>query len=296
MQHYNGGIMTYNFDVTGVSYIGNPRSNTAMYATRKVENLLNNLRSVFHCVVFVENGMLVDDSLQKEHFFFFSDNPEREYAKFANELYRKREEIERKRKYTFQPGGYYIGENVTIGPNAYIEPQCIIGHDVVIGQNANILYGSVIKHSVIGDDFLLNEYGVIGAFGFTMAEDEHGNRFRIPTMGKVIIGNHVEIGAHDNISCGTGSNTIIEEYVKLDALVHVGHDACLERNARITAGSIIGGYAKIGSHVFLGVNSSIRNRIAIGENSFIGMGSNVTKSVDSNVTVAGNPARTFEKD
>lgn len=287
--------MTCSFDITGVSYIGNPQPNTAMYVSKKVEHLIHNLHSVSQCLVFVENGVLVDSILEKEHCFSFSDNPQGEYARFANELYKKRENKERQRKYTLQPEGYYIGENVTIGDGAYIEPQCIIGHDVVIGQNATILYGTVIKHSVIGDGFIANEYAVIGALSFTMAEDENKNKIRIPTLGKVIIGNHVEIGVHNNISCGTGGDTVIEDYVKMDALVHVGHDVHLEKNVEITAGAILAGYAKLGSNVYLGINSSIRNRVAIGENSFVGMGSNVTKSINANITVAGNPAKQFEK-
>lgn len=287
--------MEYNFEISGVSYIGNPKPNTAMFVTKKVKHLVHNLQGVSHCLIFVESGMAVDASLQSSNQFIFSDNPQSEYAKFVSELYHRRQAIERKREYTLQPGGYYIGENVTIGTNAYIEPQCIIGHDVVVGQNATILCGTVIKNSIIGDDFLANEYAVIGAFGFTMTEDKHQNKFRIPTLGKVIIGNHVEIGAHDNISCGTGDSTIIEDYVKIDALVHIGHDAHLGKNVEITAGSIVGGFARLDNNVYLGINSTVKNRIVLGGNSVIGMGSNVTKNVEADITVTGNPARPFIK-
>lgn len=286
-------MMTSSFDVSGVSYIGDPRPYTAMFVTKKVEHLLNKLQNVSYCLVFAENGMIVSDSLQKDNYFSFSDNPQREYAQFVNALYEKRSREERKRKYVLHPKGYYIGENVKIGANAYIEPQCIIGHDVVIGEDASILFGTVIKNSIIGDGFLANEYAVIGSFGFTMTEDENQNKFRIPTLGKVVIGNHVEIGAHDNISCGTGGSTIIEDYVKIDALVYVGHDVYLEKNVEITAGSIVGGFARLGSNAYLGINSTVRNRVILGENSIVGMGSNVTKSVEANKTVTGNPAKIF---
>ena len=287
--------MNYNFEISGVSYIGNPKPNTAMFVTRKVEHLLNKLDNISYCLVFAENGMTVSPSLQRNNLFLFSDNPQREYARFVNKLYQKQKREERKRKYTLHPNGYYVGENVTIGNNAYIEPQCIIGHDVVIGDDANILYGTVIRNSIVGNDFLTNEYAVIGSFGFTMAQDEEQNKFRIPTLGKVIIGNHVEVGAHDNISCGTGGNTIIEDYVKIDALVHIGHDVYLGKNVEITAGSIVGGFARIEGNVYLGINSSVRNRVSLKENCIIGMGSNVTKSVAENIIVAGNPAKPFTK-
>ena len=286
--------MNSELTVEGVSYIGNPRSNTAMYITKKVEYLLNNLCRVDNCYIFAERGITVDPLIQRNNHFFFSDNPQREYARFVNELYKERCERERKRKYTHHPDGYYIGENVKVGKNVYIEPNCLIGHDVIIGSNATIMFGTVIRNSIIGDDFIANEHAVIGAFGFTMAEDENHHNFRIPTLGKVLIGNHVEIGAHDNISCGTGGDTVIEDYVKLDALVYVGHDVCLKENVKIAAGGIVGGFVNLGCNVYASLNSNIRNRITVGENSIIGMGSNVIRNVEADVTVAGNPAKALK--
>lgn len=285
----------YDFTVSGVSYIGNPRSHTVMFVTRKVSNLLENLEGISFCLVFVEVGVSVPPSIQKDNCFVFSNVPQRDYAQFVDILYKAWFDVERKRKYIYCDG-YYRGENVQLGTNAYIEPGCVIGHDVIIGENASILSGTVIKRAVIGNNFLANEYAVIGASGFTMTEDEFGNKIRIPTLGGVYIGNYVEIGTHDNISSGTGSDTIIEDYVKLDAFVHIGHDAHLGKNVEITAGCVVGGYAWLGNGVYTGINSCIRNRINIGQNSIIGMGATVTKNVEPNITVAGNPAKVFEKD
>lgn len=282
------------FDIWGVSYIGNPRPNTAMYVSKKVERLLENLHGVSHCLVFAQEGILADTKLQCDNYFVYSDNPQRAYARFVNKLYEEHDREQKKRKYTLHPDGYYVGENVKIGNNAYIEPQCIIGHDVVIGDNANILYGTVIKNSIIGNDFLSNEYAVIGSFGFTMAKDEEQNKFRIPTLGRVIIGNHVEIGAHDNISRGSAGDTIIEDNIKIDALVYIGHDTHLQKNVQITAGGIVGGFTQIGESAFMGVNASVRNRIVLGGNCIVGMGSTVTKNIEANVTVVGNPAKLLE--
>lgn len=283
--------MDYSNDILGVSYIGDPKPNTAMFVTRKVEGLLQNLMGISSCLVFAENGITVSASIQKDNFFSFSDSPQREYARFVNKLYEKQELVERKRKYTLHPDGYYVGENVTIGNNVYIEPQCIIGHDVVIGDNANILYGTVIKKSIIGNDFLANEYAVIGSFGFTMTQDEEQNKFRIPTLGRVIIGDHVEIGSHNNINRGSAGDTVIEDNVKLSALVNIGHDVHIDKNVEITSGGIIGGFAQIGESAFIGLNASVRNRIALGEHCFVGMGAAVMKSVVDNITVVGNPAK-----
>ena len=143
----------------------------------------------------------------------------------------------------------------------------------------------------MGNYVLVNEKAVIGSNGFTFTDDLEGNKIRIPTLGGVIIGNHVEIGAHDNISRGTGGNTVIEDYVKLDALVHVGHDDLIHKNSEITAGTTLGGYDEIGEHVFMGLNSSAKNRISIDDGCKIDMGTVIVRSVKGNKTMFGNPGR-----
>ena len=283
----------YDFIINGVSYIGNPKRNTAMYVSKKVANLVKNLEGCQNCLIFAEDGIEVSDELKGQNCFIFCKNPQLSYAEFVNDFVEEKNKTDRKRKYKLTDEGYYLGENVQIGRDSYIEPGCLIGHDVVIGVNAKILAGSTIKNAVIGDDFFCNEKAIIGSTGFTMYEDENGNKCRIATLGKVIIGNHVEIGACNNVSAGGCGNTVIEDYVKLDVLIHIGHDAHLHKNAELTAGIIVGGFADIGENAYIGLNSTIRNRISVGCHSVIGMGSNVTKSVPSDKTVIGNPARLY---
>lgn len=291
----NGIVSEKGFDITGMSYIGAPRSNTAMFITKKVEHLLVALENVSHCLVFAEEGIVVSNALNEKHAFHFSTKPQLEYARFATAFAEERFLEEKKLEFRLMPGGYYASSDITLPEDAYIEPGCVIGPDVMIGKDARILAGSVIRRSTIGDSFLSNEYAVVGANGFTMAEDEEGNKFRIPTLGRVIIGDNVEIGAHDNISCGSGGDTVIEDNVKIDALVHLGHDAHLHKNVEITAGGIIGGFDDLRDHAYIGINAVLRNRISVGDNAIIGMGATVTKSVEANTTVAGNPAKLFER-
>ena len=283
------------FNIFGASYIGKPKSNTALYISKKIEKLLSALTDVKECLVFAEEGMDVPEPLLLKHAFHFSVNPQLSYSVFAAMFERERNEEESKLRYNLTPEGYYISETAVVGKGAYIEPNCVIGHGVTIGENATILSGTVIRHATIGDNFIANEQSVIGSSGFTMAEDEDGNKIRIPTLGHVIIGDNVEVGAHDNISCGSGGDTVLEDFVKLDALVHIGHDTHLHKNVEITAGVTISGFCELGEHAYVGVNAVLRNRIKVGENAFIGMGSNVTKSVEANTTVAGNPAKIFLK-
>lgn len=284
-----------NFCVYGTSYVGNPKPNTAMYITKKIEHLLQNTTAFFNCLIFAESNIDIPSEIIENNAVLLVNNPQLEYAKFANLFASERFEIEKKIRYKMMDSGYWISEDCVIGENVYIEPGCVIGPDVKIGNNAVILAGSVIRRASIGNEFYANEHVAIGTNGFTIAEDEKGNQMRIPTLGKVMIGNNVEVGAHDNISCGSCGDTIIEDNVKIDALVHIGHDAYLHKNVRITAGGIIGGFDTLGEHAYVGINAVLRNRINIGERAVIGMGATVTKSVESNITVIGNPAREMKK-
>ena len=282
----------YDFEITGPSYIGRPVSNTFMFITKKVESSLMNLSTINNCLVFAEEGINVDRNLLKNNCFIFSKTPQLDYSKFAIEFDNMKRDINSKRKYTYQ-NGYYIGENVKIGDGSLIEIGCFIDHDVVIGSNCKILSGAIIRNSIIGDNVLVNERAVIGANGFNMTDDENGNKMRIPTLGQVIISNNCEIGALNNISCGIGGATFFDEYVKLDAHVHIGHDVQIGKNVEITSGCIVAGFVEIGEKSYLGVGSVIKNRIKLGEKCFIGMGAVVMKNVAPGEEVAGNPARGF---
>lgn len=279
----------YDFDIVGASYAGNPVSGTAMYITKKVEKLLDNLKGISGCLVFIETGMHPEKPLEETNCFVISDNPQMAYARFMEEFAQVRFEEEAKLKYSLHDG-YYIGEIVEIGEDAYIEPGCLIGHGVKIGCHCRIMAGTIIKNAVVGDYFVCGENAVIGTNGFTMAEDEQGNKFRMPTLGKVIIGNHVEVGSLDNVSVGLGGDTVIQDYVKIDALVHIAHNDNLGKNTEIPAGVIIGGFVNTGERAYMGINSSIRNRINLGSDCVVGMGAVVTKGVEDGKTVIGNPA------
>lgn len=285
----------YHFSISGVSYIGNPLSNTAMYISKKVERLLENLKNVRECLIFAEDTIEVPAELSVENCFVLCRSPQKEYAQFVTNWAAEMDSENRKRKYTLAPGGYYVGDNVTIGRDAYIEPGCVISHDVTIGDRAVIKMGARIENCTVGDDFIACENCTVGTTGFTMADDDDGNKMRIPTLGRVIIGNHVEIGALTNVSRGSAGNTEIHDCVKLDSLVHIGHDVVLHRNVEIPAGAIIGGFDELMEGAYVGINAVLRNRIKVGEHAFIGMGAVVTKSVEANTTVVGNPAKPFER-
>lgn len=280
--------------IIGVSYAGKPLDNTAMYISKKVGYLVENLCNVKGCKVFIENGVEVPENIAKLNEFIFTDAPQREYAKFVNSLYEEKKTINSSRKYSLINGSYF-GENVVLGEGTVVEPGCFIDHDVVMGKNCMVKSGARIRETVAGDRLIVCENATVGTTGFTMADDEEGNKVRIPTLGKVIIGNNVEINSLANISCGSAGNTVLCDNVKIDSLVHIGHDVYAGKNVEIPAGAIVGGFDVLEEGAYVGINATLRNRIRIGRKAFVGMGAVVTKSVDDGITVVGNPAKPFAR-
>lgn len=281
----------YDFTVYGTSFIGNPKSNTILFITAKVKKKIVNLEGCKECIVFVEKGIEIPNSLKNNNCIIMAEDPQLEYAKLAIEIKKEENKYNNTKRYTLTEDGYYIGENVTLGINCHIEPNCCIGHGVSIGDNAHIGFGSVIYNAVIGDDFSCNSYSCIGIDAFFMTEGE--NSFRIPSFGKVIIKDNVDVSCKVIIERGFNSDTIIGNNTKIDSAVVIGHDVCLGDNVVITSGANIAGLVNVGNNTYIGMNSTIKQCLNIGESSMIGMGSAVMTKVKDNVSVMGNPAHKF---
>jgi len=142
----------------------------------------------------------------------------------------------------------------------------------------------------VGSCFKVGTNTVIGGEGFGFAKD--GDKWiRMPHIGRVIIGDNVEIGSNCTIDRGCLDNTIIGNGVKIDNMCHIAHSCKIGDNTIITAGVIFSGSVTVGKNVWIAPNSTIKNGITIGDNAFIGIGSNVIKDVPEGATVYGNPAR-----
>ena len=188
-----------------------------------------------------------------------------------------------------------VERNSIIGKDVYIGPYCYIGNNVKIGNNTKILHNTCIYGKTeIGSNSVIKPNTVIGSegFGFSYSGDE---LFHFPHLGSIVIGKNVWIGSNCTVEKSQIDQTIIEDHVKIDDLVQIGHNTEIKKFTQITAGSIICGRVKIGEGCWVSPNSVIDNGCEIGDNCFIGTLSLVKSSFPKNSVIVGSPAKILRK-
>lgn len=182
-----------------------------------------------------------------------------------------------------------IGKNVTIGAYCVIG-KAIIGDNCVIDSNVRI-YDDV----EMGKGCVVKAGAVLGGEGFGYECDDDGNKFRFPQIGKLIMGDYVEVGSNTCIDRGALADTVIGDYTKINNLCHIAHNNKIGKNVSITGCVNVSGSNEIDDDVWIAPNSTIRGWVHIGEGATIGMGAVVVKDIPSHETWVGNPARKLEK-
>lgn len=184
-----------------------------------------------------------------------------------------------------------IEENVIIGNHAQIGSQVYIGSGVQIGDHVRIYPGTRIYHDCqIGNHVVIHSNAVIGSDGFGFAPDEHGKYNKIPQIGSVEIGDHVEIGANTVIDRASMGKTLVKEGVKLDNLIQVGHNVVIGKNCVIAAQAGISGSSQIGDNSQIGGQVGISGHLVIGDNIQLAGQSGVITNLKSDGTYFGTPA------
>jgi len=198
-----------------------------------------------------------------------------------------------------------LGENVSVGANTVVESgvtladNVIIGAGCFIGKNASIgkstqLWSNIsIYHDVIiGDNCLIQANTVIGSDGFGYAPINAQYKWhKIPQLGRVIIGDKVEIGASTTIDRGALEDTVIKDGVILDNQIQIAHNVIIGENTAMAACSVIAGSTVIGKNCTIAGLVGINGHIKIIDNCvFTGMAM-VTKSISTpGVYSSGMPA------
>lgn len=172
-----------------------------------------------------------------------------------------------------------VGNNVVFGEGVVLNAGCVIGDGVSIGAGT-VLYPRVtVYHDCqIGSRCIIHSGTVIGSDGFGFAPDGQ-NWVKIPQIGRVLIGNDVEIGANVAIDRGAIDDTSIEDGCKLDNLVHVAHNCVIGKNS-VLAGCVgIAGSTVFGEHCIVGGAGMISGHLNIASGTTISGGSTLMKSI-----------------
>ena len=177
-----------------------------------------------------------------------------------------------------------LGKNVAIEPNAVVEALAVIGDDTTIAANCVIGAGvrigkdSVIKSNVtiysgtvIGDRVIVHSGAVLGSDGFGYVRDQQTGKYeKFPQIGRLLIGNDVEIGANSTIDRGALDETVIADGVKIDNLVHIGHNVRVGKNVVIAAQTGVSGSAVIEDNVVVAGQVGIADHVRIEEGAILG--------------------------
>ncbi len=183
-----------------------------------------------------------------------------------------------------------ISANAVIGADVRIGPNCYIGYGVVIGNGSRIGAGVTITHAILGKNIHVLSGAQIGQAGFGFVEGE-GGLARVPQLGRVIIGDHVEIGANTTIDRGALGDTVIGEGTKIDNLIQIGHNVQIGRYCILAAQVGIAGSCVLGDGVMLGGKVGLADHLNIGDNVQIAAGAGLMHDVPAGEIWAGRPGQ-----
>lgn len=185
--------------------------------------------------------------------------------------------------------GVVIGRDCSIGNRCSIGPNTIIGDGVMIGDDTNIGGLCSITHALIGQRVVLHRGVHIGqdGFGFALGRDGH---IKVPQLGRVLIGDDVEIGSGTTIDRGTGPDTTISDGAKIDNLVQIGHNVHIGKRAVIVAQVGISGSTRVGDGAVLAGQAGIAGHLKIGAGAKIAAKSGVMHDIPVGGSYGGYPA------
>lgn len=176
--------------------------------------------------------------------------------------------------------GARIGKRAQIGPGCVVGPGCVIGDDVALGEQG-LLHGNVTIYAGcrIGRRAIIHSGAVIGADGFGFARDADGSWLKIPQSGRVLVGDDVEIGANTTIDRGALGDTVLEDGVKLDNQIQIGHNVVVGAHTAMAGCVGIAGSSRIGRHCTFGGGAIVLGHLEIADHVQVSAGTLVTKSI-----------------
>lgn len=206
-----------------------------------------------------------------------------------------------------------IGPRARIGAHSRIAAQVTVGADAEIGHGALLMPGVRIGERVrIGARFIAQPNAVVGGDGFSFVTPERGrveevratlgqvaagpaqSWVRIHSLGAVVIGDDVELGAGSTIDRGTIRDTQVGSGTKIDNLVQIGHNVIVGRDGLLCAQAGVAGSTVLGDRVVLAGHSGVADNLTVGDDAVITAGTKVLSNVPAGRVMAGYPAVTME--
>jgi UDP-3-O-[3-hydroxymyristoyl] glucosamine N-acyltransferase len=186
--------------------------------------------------------------------------------------------------------GVVIGERVVVGAGTTLGAHVVLGPDVVIGRDCSIGPGVTIARCDLGDRVIIHPGVRIGqdGFGFAMGATGH---LKVPQLGRVVIGNDVEIGANSTVDRGSGRDTVIGDGTKVDNLVQIAHNVRIGRHCVIVAQVGIAGSTVLEDGVAVGGQSAIAGHLHIGRGAQLAAASRLMRNVPAGERWGGMPAK-----
>lgn len=185
----------------------------------------------------------------------------------------------------------YVGEDASIGARSTVHPGVYVGKGVRLGEDCVLWPNVVVRASAqIGSRVIIQAGAVVGSDGFGYARRE-GKYIRIRHVGTVVIEDDVEIGANATIDRATLGRTVIRRGVKLDNLVHIGHNVEVGEDTVMAAQCGISGSTVIGKRVMMGGQVGLVDHLRVGDEAMFIAQSGVIGNVPAGAKVSGYPAR-----
>jgi UDP-3-O-[3-hydroxymyristoyl] glucosamine N-acyltransferase len=182
-----------------------------------------------------------------------------------------------------------IEAGVRLGARCEIGACTVIGAGVTLGDDCRIGANVTLSHCLIGTRVVLHPGVRIGQAGFGFAPDA-GGAIKIPQLGRVVIGDDVDIGANTTIDRGSGHDTVVGPGTMIDNLVQIGHNVVLGRGC-ILAGQVgISGSTKLGDFVMAGGQAGLAGHLNIGSGARVAARAGLMRDVKAGETVMGTPA------
>ena len=199
--------------------------------------------------------------------------------------------------------GVQLGKDVAIGPFVAIGRDVVIGHNTVlhsgvvvqegcrIGNNATLFPNvTLYRNTVIGNHVILHAGVVIGADGFGYTPDEKGQHVKINQVGRVVIEDHVEVGANSCIDRATFGETVVREGTKIDNLVQIAHNCDIGQHSIIVAQVGMAGTCTLGHHVILAGQVGLADHVTLRDQVIVAAKAGVTKDLPEPGFYGGTPA------